>query len=92
MNKQRYQKLITFGPQLYFLVELAASRLGFSFPEYIRFLAAKEVEKSAGDIEVLGSDDIADVLKAKEDLDKGRFTKVTNNEEFEAYIKSLKNV
>ncbi len=44
MQKQRVQKLITFSPQLYELVEDKAQRLGVSFPEYIRSLALEDIK------------------------------------------------
>ncbi len=44
MQKQRVQKLITFSPQLYDLVEGKAQRLGVTFPEYIRSLALEDIK------------------------------------------------
>lgn len=44
MQKQRVQKLITFSPQLYELVEGKAQRLGVTFPEYIRSLALEDIK------------------------------------------------
>lgn len=45
MQKSRVQKLITFSPQLYSLVEDKATRLGVSFPEYIRSLAVEDIKE-----------------------------------------------
>lgn len=44
MQKQRIQKLITFSPKLYTIVEEKANRLGVSFPEYIRSLALEDIK------------------------------------------------
>jgi hypothetical protein len=44
MSKKRVQKLITFSPQLYSLVEQKAKKLGITFPEYIRSLAVEDLK------------------------------------------------
>lgn len=44
MSKSRVQKLITFSPQLFSLVEEKAKKLGVTFPEYIRSLAVEDLK------------------------------------------------
>lgn len=44
MSKKRVQKLITFSPQLYSLVEEKAKKLGVTFLEYIRSLAVEDLK------------------------------------------------
>ena len=44
--QKRVQKLITFSPQLYNLVDEKAQRLGVSFPEYIRSLAVTDIKEA----------------------------------------------
>lgn len=46
MAKARVQKLITFSPQLYSLVEGKAKKLGVTFPEYIRSLAVEDLKEN----------------------------------------------
>jgi hypothetical protein len=46
MAKARVQKLITFSPQLYNLVEDKAKKLGVTFPEYIRSLAVEDLKEN----------------------------------------------
>ena len=43
---QTIQKLITFPPELYVLIEKKARKLGLSFTEYMRGLAANDINKN----------------------------------------------
>jgi len=56
MQKTRVQKLITFSPQLYTLVENKAQRLGVSFPEYIRSLAVEDIKEEKAPFLVASSE------------------------------------
>lgn len=76
MKQGRIQKLITFSPQLYQLIELNAQKVGLSFPEYIRTLAVDDVRKEA-EKEVLVSEQAEKRIgRSFEDIKRGRYLEV----------------
>ena len=88
-QKDRVQKLITFSPNLYTLVEKKAERLGVSFPEYIRILAVSDIKEQVEDLPMVDEETEAQIGKSLKDLKEGRYTTVRNKRELEAYLKSL---
>jgi hypothetical protein len=71
MAKARVQKLITFSPQLYSLVEDKAKKLGVTFPEYIRSLAVEDLKEN--DFIVASPETERQIGMALKDMDEGKF-------------------
>lgn len=88
MQLTRVQKLITFSPQLYQLVEKNAADLGVSFPEYIRVLAVNDVKKSA-EKAVVSEVIEKQVAKSLEDIKNKNYTTVTSPDELDIHLESL---
>ena len=89
MQTQRIQKLITFSPQLYELIEQKVSKLGVSFPEYIRSLAVNDIKRSVETVDFLTRDEEQGVKRSLSDRKAGRYTIVRNDKGIEKHLKSL---
>lgn len=85
MQKQntRVQKLITFSPQLYALVKRKAERLGLSFPEYLRLLAASDVKKEVEAIPIVDEETEKRIEQSLKDFEEGKFTTIDPSNEKE---------
>jgi|SRR3989338_7369706 len=92
MQKQnnRIQKLITFSPQLYSLVKEKAERLGLSFPEYLRLLAASDVKKEVEQIPMVDEETEKRIGQSLKDYKEGRYTIISTKEELKKHLNSLK--
>lgn len=89
MKLQRIQKLITFSPHLYELVEKKARNLGVSFTEYIRMLAVSDIKKQIEQLSMVDEETEKQIGKSLQDLEMGRYTTVRTKKELDAYLKSL---
>ncbi|MBI4225896.1 hypothetical protein HY612_02175 [Candidatus Roizmanbacteria bacterium] len=88
-QSKRIQKLITFSPQLYSLVKEKAERLGLSFPEYLRLLAASDVKKEVEQIPMIDEETEKRIGESLEAYRKGQYTTISTKEELEKYLKNL---
>jgi len=89
MQAQRIQKLITFSPQLYELIEQKVSKLGVSFPEYIRSLAVNDVKRNVEFTSFLTHEEEEGVKNSLADIRAGRYIIVRTDEEIEKHLQSL---
>ena len=89
MQSQRIQKLITFSPQLFELIEQKVLRLGVSFPEYIRGLAVNDIKKSVEAIDFLTMEEEEGVRRSLADIKEGRYTIAKSDEDIEKHFKSI---
>lgn len=89
MKLQRIQKLITFSPHLYNLVEKKAEQLGVSFPEYIRMLAVSDIKKQVEELPMVDEETEKQIGKSLQDLKAGRYTTIKTKRELDAYLNSL---
>ena len=88
-QKNRVQKLITFSPNLYTLVEGKAEKLGISFPEYIRMLAVSDIKEQVEEIPMVDEETEKQIGKSLQDLKEGKYTEIKTEKELDAYLKSL---
>lgn len=86
---QRVQKLITFSPHLYTLLESKAEQLGISFPEYIRLLAVSDVRKEVEEIPIVDEETERQIGKSLQALKEGKYTDIRTEEELDVYLKSI---
>lgn len=89
MKLQRIQKLITFSPHLYNLVEKKAGKLGVSFPEYIRILAVSDIKKQIEELPMVDEETEKQIGKSLQALKEGKYTDVRTEKELGAYLKSI---
>ncbi len=89
IQKRRVQKLVTFSPQLYLLVKEKAERLGLSFPEYLRLLAATDVKKEVERIPMVNEETEKRIGKSLEAYKKGEYTVLETDEDIEKHFKNL---
>ena len=89
MQKDRIQKLITFSPHLYTLVEKKAEKLGISFPEYIRILAVSDIKEQVEELPMVDEETEKQIAKSLQDIKEGRYTTIKNEKDLEAHLKSL---
>ena len=89
MKMQRIQKLITFSPHLYELVEKKAEKLGVSFPEYIRILAVSDIKKQVEELPMVDEETEKLIAQGLQDLKEGRYTDIKTEEELNNYLKSI---
>jgi archaellum component FlaC len=89
MQKDRIQKLITFSPHLYTLVEKKAEKLGISFPEYIRILAVSDIKEQVEELPMVDEETEKKIAKSLQDIKEGRYTTIKNEKDLEAHLKSL---
>lgn len=89
MQISRVQKLITFSPQLYQLIERNAKKIGLSFPEYIRMLAANDVKEVAANITLIDPKTEFEIGKSLEDIKNKKYTVVDSDEELDKHLQSL---
>ncbi len=89
MKMQRIQKLITFSPHLYELVEKKAKNLGVSFTEYIRMLAVSDIKKQVEELPMVDGETEKLIAQGMEDFKNGRYTALHTKEEIEKHFDSL---
>lgn len=89
MKMQRIQKLITFSPHLYDLVEKKAGKLGVSFPEYIRILAVSDIKEQVEALPMVSEETEAQIGKSLQDLRKGRYTVLRTDKDIDKHFDSL---
>lgn len=89
MKLQRIQKLITFSPHLYDLVEKKATKLGVSFPEYIRMLAVSDIKKQVEELPTVDEETEKQIGKSLEDLKKGHYTALHTDKDIDKHFDSL---
>ena len=88
-QKDRVQKLITFSPNLYTLVEKKAERLGVSFPEYIRMLAVSDIKEQVEELPMVDIETEKQIGRSLQDIKKGRYTVLKSNEDIENHFNNL---
>lgn len=76
----RIQKLVTFSPQLYYIAEIRAKRLGVPFAEYVRHLIIKDAADTTSlpMVDVETNQRIGASLKA---IKQGQFTTIDPSNE-----------
>ena len=79
IKSKRIQKLITFSPQLYYLTNIKAEKLGLSFPDYLRYLLAETLEKESAYIPLVDEETEKRIGKSLEALEKGKFIEVKDD-------------
>lgn len=89
MQKDRIQKLITFSPNLYVLVEEKAEKLGVSFPEYIRMLAVSDIKEQVEQLPMVDEATEKQIAKSLRDIKEGKYTTIKTDEELGKHLKSL---
>jgi len=87
--QNRVQKLITFSPNLYTLVEKKAERLGVSFPEYIRILAVSDIKEQVEEVPMVDVETERQIGKSLQDIKKGRYTVLKSDEDIEHHFNNL---
>lgn len=85
---QQIQKVITFSPQLYKLVEDKAKQIGMSFAEYIQALAVKN-SKEPNDYPFVDEETEKQIGQGLKDFKEGRYTEIKTKKELDTYLKSL---
>ncbi|MDE2024937.1 MAG: hypothetical protein KGJ07_00410 [Patescibacteria group bacterium] len=89
MQNSRIQKLITFSPQLYELIERNAKKIGVSFPEYIRILAVNDVRQASDTIPYVDEETEERIGRSLKDIKNGKYTTVSTKEELEKFLNTL---
>lgn len=87
--QSRIQKLITFSPNLYTLVEKKAEKLGVSFPEYIRMLAVSDIKEQVEEFPLVDERTEQLIAKSLQDIEEGRYTTIKTKQELKTYLKNL---
>lgn len=90
MNMQnRVQKLITFSPNLFVMIENKAEKLGVSFPEYIRMLAVSDIKKQVEDFPLVNEKTEQLIAKSLQDIKHGRYTRLGTDKEIDKHFDNL---
>lgn len=89
MQISRIQKLITFSPQLYQLVEKNAADLGISFPEYIRVLAVNDVKKMVEKMSFVNEEVEEQIAKSIEDIKNKNYVTLSSEDELDSHLQSI---
>ncbi len=90
MNLQnRVQKLITFSPNLYTLIERKTKALGISFPEYIRMLAVSDIKEQVEALPMVDEETEKLIAKGLQDVKHGRYTELRTDEDIDKHLDSL---
>jgi len=87
--QNRVQKLITFSPNLYTLVERKAEKLGVSFPEYIRILAVSDIKEQVEELTMVDIETEKQIGKSLQDIKKGRYTVLKSDEDIDVHFNNL---
>ncbi|MBI3385264.1 hypothetical protein HY030_03685 [Candidatus Gottesmanbacteria bacterium] len=82
----RVQKLITFSPQLHAMVKQKAERLGLTFAEYLRMLAASDVKKEVEDLYLLDQKTEEKVGLAVKDFRDKNYTLIKNKKALKTHL------
>lgn len=80
MKTQNIQKLITFSPHLYSIIQSQAKKVGLSFNEYIKHVAVKDFENSQEPVEYLDEETEKRLEIAMKDLNEGKYVDVDVND------------
>lgn len=89
MKMQRIQKLITFSPHLYIMLEEKAKKLGVAFPEYIRMLAVSDIKKQVEELPMVDEETEKQIGKSLKDLKTGKYTIIKTAKELNTHLASL---
>lgn len=77
----RIQKLITFSPKLYELLEKKAEAMGITFPEYIRGLAVNDIKKSFEYMPLVDEATEKQIAKSLSDKKKEEYAVLASDED-----------
>lgn len=89
LQKDRVQKLITFSPNLYTLVERKAEKLGISFTEYVRMLAVFDIKEQVEDLPMVDEETEKLIGKSLQDLKEGKYTVLKSDKDIEKHFNNL---
>ncbi len=91
-TKKSVTKQITFPSRLMDVASARARGLGYSFPEYVRFVLTKEVENDVfpdyGEV-ITDRQVIKDVTQALKEYNKGKGVELKNDKEINDYFTAL---
>lgn len=88
MQKYSVQKLITFSPQLYDLVEKKAKKLGLTFPEYIRLLAVNDIKNMVEDNPFVDTKTEKHIAHSIKNINSGKYTILNSSKDIEDHFGS----
>jgi hypothetical protein len=93
--KKRVTRQITFPKKLMDSVESRAKQYGYSFPEYVRYLLTKDVEKKdfyIGPTEYIDDEELAESIREGiKEYQEGKTVTLRSKREIRAYFNSIMN-
>lgn len=93
--KKRVTRQITFPKKLMDSVESRAKQYGYSFPEYVRYVLTKEVEKKdfyIGPTEYIDDEELAESIREGiKEYQEGKTVTLRSKREIRAYFNSIMN-
>lgn len=92
MSKKTIQKNLRFPSNIVEVLESEGGKLGFSFTDYIKYLAVKKVEeimKREREEVLYDAALIADIIDARRDIKSGKLTYLKTDKEIEEHFASL---
>lgn len=88
--KKSVTRQITFPSRLMDVAEARARGIGYSFPEYVRFVLTKELLEDFEPVEVMtDSKEIGEVGKALREYAEGKTVALKNDKEIEDYFTAV---
>ena len=82
---------ITFPMEMWKFIQKRIDQLGFSVPEYIRFLVAGDKSEMEYGIPYVDEETERDIGKALEDVKAGRVTSLKSKKEISDHLRKLTN-
>lgn len=93
--KKSVTRQITFPKKLMDSVESRAKDFGYSFPQYVRYVLTKEVEKKdfyIGPTEYIDDEELAESIREGiKEYQEGKTVTLRNKKEIRAYFNSIMN-
>ncbi len=84
---------ITFPSKLMDMVDSRAKMFGYSFPEYVRYVLTKDIDREdfyLGTTEYIDDKELVDTIKEGiKEYEEGKCTTLSSPEEIDAYFASL---
>ena len=93
--KKRVTRQITFPKRLMDSVESRARQYGYSFPEYVRYVLTKELDRKdfyLGPTEYIDDEELADsIRKGIKEYEEGKTITLRSKKEIRDYFDSIMN-
>jgi hypothetical protein len=88
-NQSVVKKNMTFPKKLVEILEKKAKKVGFSFPEYVRYVLLRSVEPEIEEVEFVDEQTEKDIGQALKEYAEGKYVTLRSHKEIHDYFSKL---